>query len=360
MLPIAAYIHYPTISASMLNRVSSRETTYANDSSVTRSGWKSTAKLAYYRLFSYIYTSCLLTAPPTFLSVNSSWTGAHVASLLSTRASLVPSSLSFVVLPLALFRAVLGYNVPTPKGINQPPTASSTGTNFEKSPKGASNNLPKLIFPPCDVESMKDMGLDNRQRVIFSCAQFRPEKDHAKQIASLAILFRKHPELFIIPERDEESTTQKGESDEQVPLVQGDLDVENSTQAARCNPKDGGGKVKLILLGSARHEEDLHRVQELRDLAKELGIEAAGLIPVVHASGGPIMDIVVPVDGEPTGFHASTDEEFARELYRALTLPPGEMLRMRERARRGSQRFSTENFEDDFGELWSAVKTALH
>ena len=29
--------------------------------------------------------------------------------------------------------------------------------------------------------------------------------------------------------------------------------------------------------------------------------KAAGVIPVTHASGGPLVDIVVPVDGEPTG-----------------------------------------------------------
>ena len=28
---------------------------------------------------------------------------------------------------------------------------------------------------------------------------------------------------------------------------------------------------------------------------------AAGVVPVVHASGGPLCDIVVPVGGEPTG-----------------------------------------------------------
>lgn len=29
--------------------------------------------------------------------------------------------------------------------------------------------------------------------------------------------------------------------------------------------------------------------------------QAAGVIPVAHASAGPLNDIVVPVDGQPTG-----------------------------------------------------------
>ena len=30
-------------------------------------------------------------------------------------------------------------------------------------------------------------------------------------------------------------------------------------------------------------------------------IKAAGVIPIVHASGGPLHDIIVPVDGQQTG-----------------------------------------------------------
>ena len=30
-------------------------------------------------------------------------------------------------------------------------------------------------------------------------------------------------------------------------------------------------------------------------------IQAAGVIPVTHASGGPLRDIVVPFEGQPTG-----------------------------------------------------------
>ncbi len=29
--------------------------------------------------------------------------------------------------------------------------------------------------------------------------------------------------------------------------------------------------------------------------------QAAGVIPVAHASGGPLQDIIVPYNGEPTG-----------------------------------------------------------
>ncbi|CAG8597414.1 7148_t:CDS:2, partial [Acaulospora colombiana] len=114
----------------------------------------------------------------------------------------------------------------------------------------------------------------------------------------------------------------------------------------------------------------------------------AGLIPVVHASGGPIMDIVTPLDGKPTGkvvvmqgpdltgaaqalrnrspvkprrgqrlgFLATTAEEFASQLYAALSLSQNESMAMRDRARRKSREFSTEEFEKGFRALWEAIQ----
>jgi len=37
------------------------------------------------------------------------------------------------------------------------------------------------------------------------------------------------------------------------------------------------------------------------DLRPNRLVKAAGAIPVTHASGGPLKDIVVPVDGKRTG-----------------------------------------------------------
>ncbi|KAJ2933834.1 hypothetical protein H1R20_g3288, partial [Candolleomyces eurysporus] len=73
---------------------------------------------------------------------------------------------------------------------------------------------------------------------------------------------------------------------------------------------------------------------------------AAGVIPVTHASGGPLKDIVVPVDGKPSGFHARTPAEFADALKKVLSLSGEEELEMRRRARQWAvQRFSEEEFE---------------
>ena len=43
--------------------------------------------------------------------------------------------------------------------------------------------------------------------------------------------------------------------------------------------------------------------------------QAAGPIPLTHASGGPLCDIVVPYQSKPTGFHAKTPGEFATAMH---------------------------------------------
>ncbi|CAG8516410.1 6016_t:CDS:2 [Acaulospora colombiana] len=136
---------------------------------------------------------------------------------------------------------------------------------------------------------------------IYDVIQYWPEKDHQLQLKALNRLLTNHPEF-----------------------------------------RDGLEKVRLVLIGSCRNEEDQARIQELRKLCERLNIEgniefevnasfpvlvdwlsiamiglhtmwnehfgigiveymAAGAIPVAHNSGGPKMDIVVPYNNKITG-----------------------------------------------------------
>ncbi|RAL65518.1 hypothetical protein DID88_001084 [Monilinia fructigena] len=76
--------------------------------------------------------------------------------------------------------------------------------------------------------------------------------------------------------------------------------------------------------------------------------QAAGLISVVHDSGGPKRDIVTEVGGLATGFHASTSEQFAQGFESALSLPREDKIAMRLRARKSAQRFT----EAEFAKKW--------
>jgi alpha-1,2-mannosyltransferase len=75
---------------------------------------------------------------------------------------------------------------------------------------------------------------------------------------------------------------------------------------------------------------------------------AAGLLVVAHDSGGPKTDIIVPFDGKPTGFLASTCEEYADCIKEALGMDKGSMKEMRQRARASALRFSDQAFSESF------------
>ncbi|KAH8082473.1 mannosyltransferase [Cristinia sonorae] len=316
-IPVGSYTHYPTISKNMLARVSSRQNWHTNASAITSSPILSQAKLLYYRLFMYYYSYSLRKA--SFIMVNSSWTKGHIDYTLQYKDIL----LDFIHLcsPLALV---------TTLGRPSKPAISSSG----------------IVYPPCDTREMERFDLKGRERIVLSIAQFRPEKDHPAQLHAFHKLLQEHPEYS--------STSQR---------------------------------VQLVLIGGSRNAEDAARVEGLKALAKMLNIQdqvqfivnasypdmlkwlskasiglstmvdehfginvvefmAAGVIPVTHASGGPLNDIVVPFDGKPTGFHATTPETFAQALHKVLTLSTGEELAMRTRARTWAvKRFSEEEFE---------------
>ncbi|KAF8608960.1 mannosyltransferase [Ceratobasidium sp. AG-I] len=306
--PISAYVHYPTISTNMLARVKARTSQYNNASGVAQSSLRTYAKLIYYNLFAVIYSMSLREAQT--IMVNSSWTKKHIDYLMSKS-------------PLQALQQM-----------------------------GASDSA--IVYPPCDTQAMDSFPLQNREPIIMSLAQFRPEKDHAKQIYALEKLFETYPEH-----------------------------------------KSQG--VRLVLLGSSRNAVDAERIEVLRRLVVELKLEnsvefvvnasydvvlswlsrasvgtntmvdehfginvvefmAAGLIPVVHASGGPLNDIVVPYNNEPTGYHATDPTSFADGFHKALSLPALEMLAMRQRARALSiDRFSTAGFEQGWARGWECA-----
>jgi alpha-1,2-mannosyltransferase len=166
--------------------------------------------------------------------------------------------------------------------------------------KEASKGEIRVIFPPCDTTSLAALPLSPREKSIIYVAQFRPEKDHATVLKAFSILLTNNPPLRT----------------------------------------DSGAK--LVLIGSVRDDRDRRKVEELKRTATELDVSdqveficdapwdkvvswlgrgwigtnamwnehfgigvveymAAGLIPVVHDSGGPKLDIVTEFEEQPTG-----------------------------------------------------------
>jgi alpha-1,2-mannosyltransferase len=251
-VPTGAYVHYPTISTDMLGSLDSMDKDQGLHAG-KGAGAAGKAKKIYWELFAKLYS--FVGASVDVVMTNSTWTNEHITSLWGS------------------WRKEL------------------------KKTKAVT------VYPPVAVEELEqeinvsEASEKRREKSLLYIAQFRPEKNHKLVLASFA-------------EFVQTSSVAKG--------------------------------VKLVLVGSVRDDGDAKRVYELRLLANELKIkdkvqfhldaswpeildhlqrasigvngmwnehfgigvveyQAAGLISVVHDSAGPKMDIVVDIDGKPTG-----------------------------------------------------------
>lgn len=255
-IPTGAYVHYPTISTDMLDSLDPDSPLGSQGVNAGQgTGIRGLVKKAYWQLFARLYSYVGSTID--VVMANSTWTKTHVRALWG---------------PLR-----------TDKDKDHPITA---------------------VYPPCAVKELEqevevsEASEKKRENVLIYIAQFRPEKNHQLIVQSFANF------------------------------------VKTGTKAAK--------DAKLVLIGSVRDDQDSKRVYQLRLLVNELHIkdqvefhldapwpeilewlqrasvgvngmwnehfgigvveyQAAGLISVVHNSGGPKLDICIEIDGKPTG-----------------------------------------------------------
>ena len=255
-VPTGAYVHYPTISTDMLESLDPDSAVGGQGVNAGQgTGVRGLVKKFYWNQFAWVYS--WMGASADVVMTNSSWTQAHIRKLWG---------------PL----------------------------------RDASHKLNPIavVYPPVAVRELEQevevsaASERKREKVLLYIAQFRPEKNHQL-------------------------------------ILQAFAEFAKSGSAAA----EGA---RLVLIGSVRDDHDSKRVYKLRLLVNELHIrdrvdfhldaswpeilewlrrasvgvngmwnehfgigvveyQAAGLISVVHDSGGPKLDIVVNVDGEPTG-----------------------------------------------------------
>ena len=218
------------------------------------------------------------------------------------------------------------------------------------------NPGPFRVFPPCNTEDLVSFPIQRSMKnpLIISIGQFRPEKAHEVQLKAFALALKQ---------------------------------AQNSDVKTALNSK-------LVLIGGCRDEGDYERVDALKQLAESLDIAqkvefrvnldygvlrdclrdavvglhtmidehfgigiveymAAGVIAVANNSGGPAADIVVPTIGasgqmEPTGYLASSAEEYANAIVNVLTISTKEREKMATAARKSVRRFSEKAFDESF------------
>ena len=127
----------------------------------------------------------------------------------------------------------------------------------------------RLLYPPCDTTSLISLPLTGAQRdshKILSLAQFRPEKLHSLQLCTLSHLFNLHPSYR--------------------------------------------SSVTLTLAGSVRNKEDSRRVEELKELSRQLGIQDSVSFRI-NESWSEIKELL---GSSGIGLHTMQDEHFGITL----------------------------------------------
>lgn len=188
----------------------------------------------YYRLFTHFYATALMYSNVTL--TNSSWTQAHIQNLLKLgHESLLSSLLNFDKRQSS--------STEGERSALQPPLDERGQPVYDP---------PRIVYPPCATREFTALPLFPRspQPVLISLAQFRPEKDQAKQIRAVALLCAKWPEWR-------------------------------------------GRGLKLVMMGSSRNKEDEERVRGLRELARELGVQVGLFVLQKSAEVGLTFDFLV-------------------------------------------------------------------
>eukprot|EP00277_Geminigera_cryophila_P004139 CAMPEP_0179416576 /NCGR_PEP_ID=MMETSP0799-20121207/6874_1 /TAXON_ID=46947 /ORGANISM="Geminigera cryophila, Strain CCMP2564" /LENGTH=468 /DNA_ID=CAMNT_0021189461 /DNA_START=76 /DNA_END=1478 /DNA_ORIENTATION=- len=289
---VGCYVHYPTISTDMLKLVQRRETSYNNRAFISKSAVLSRAKLMYYHFLAAAYGVAGRASHATM--VNSSWTRGHISEI------------------------------------------------WGESP------MPFIVFPPCNTDNLRGIELSDREDLIISLGQFRPEKNHSLQIHAMAALRTKDPttkaRLVIIGScRNEGDEARVAAVREEITLLGLEECVQVRVNVPWAELKDHWLRRAKIGLHTMVNEHFGINIVEFM---------AAGVVPIAHDSGGPRADIVVEWQGSATGKLASCAQSYAQAIHTILALPPKELTNMQLAARASVSRFSDATFQKAFYEHW--------
>ena len=288
----AAYVHYPTISTDMLDSLSDTTGTKGVNAG-TGTGWKGWAKKQYWHLFAWVYG--WVGRQIDVVMCNSTWTRNHIAQLWKRRSSAWQ---------------------------------------------------PTIVYPPCPVEELsakvkvdKDSE-SKRQNIMLYIAQFRPEKNHSLILRSFAKYYhstKANAKLVLVG--SVRSNTPDEKHIYNLRLQVRELHIDDATTFICDAPfsliQEYLQKASVSVNGMYAEHFGIGNVEGL----------AAGLIPVVHKSGGPYLDIVVPWEGKEIGYHAENEEEYADAFKAVSEMQDDERLEMRLRGRRSTIRFGEEEFK---------------
>lgn len=282
-VPTGAYVHYPTISTDMLQSLHNTTGNHGLNSG-QGAGLKGWAKQTYWECFASLYR--WVGGNVDVVMTNSTWTQNHISELWS--------------------KARTKRRLPHPISV---------------------------VYPPCAVEEIqKNVPVDRasekiRTNNILYIAQFRSEKKHEDIIQAFHLYLRTHHANTPIEKRPMLVL---------IGSVRNGTDDEKRVYKLRLQAQEVKDSVDFIV--NAKYSQVVEHLKSssvgVNGMWNEhfgIGVveyQAAGLIAVVNNSGGPKEDIVVEIDGKPTGKSSHpTDSDLANHLNRIPRLRPRRLCR---------------------------------
>ena len=362
---IVSYVHYPTISSDMCERVKKGSLIYNNGALFSEVRVLKQMKIFYYTILMSLYGYCGGSFADVIV-VNSSWTKNHIDRLWGTFAK-----------------------------------KRARRTKVKLAPRRENEGQAIVVYPPCDVSSVE---LRGKETVVLSSSS---------STTKLIQLKKRPPPLSSPPDVDDGEEKLRQNDTQDTPyvkkakrLVLGEYKVPHFSAIAvgqfrpeknhkllleswklmktnvETNRHPACETAVLKLVGGLRDKNDLQRYNALKRMVKEMGIEdsvefyhdvdnatlkellqqsivglhamtdehfgiciveymAFGAVPIAHNSGGPKMDIIQHgVDG----FLASDVASYAAVLEGVFSMNDEKLGEMIENGKRKSLQFSEENF----------------
>ncbi|KAL8243805.1 hypothetical protein R6Q59_010063 [Mikania micrantha] len=295
-VPTGAYVHYPTISTDMLESLD--DTTGTKGIHAGRgSGWKGHAKKIYWRMFAWAYG--WVGRRIDVVMCNSTWTYGHISKLWKRKASLSPVTILYPPCPV--------------------------------------HEVERAIKVSAEAESL-------RENIFLYIAQFRPEKNHFLILSAFAKFAKSLPESSNPPRLVLIGSVRSNSPDEKhiyrLRLEVRALKIDAYTTFLIDAP------FETIMLYLRKASVGVNGMYSEHFGIGNVEGQAAGLILVCHNSGGPKLDICLPVDGKPTGLLAETEDEYADAFRKVHDMTKDEIVAMRLRARKSAHRFTDELFAE--------------
>uniref|UniRef100_A0A158R440 GDP-Man:Man(3)GlcNAc(2)-PP-Dol alpha-1,2-mannosyltransferase n=1 Tax=Syphacia muris TaxID=451379 RepID=A0A158R440_9BILA len=315
---VASYVHYPTISTDMIDRVRVREAAFNNEEWIARNLFLTYFKYWYYKMFAFLYYLC--GQANNVVMTNGSWTKNHILKLWK-----VPDR-TFVVFPPCDVRFFMEYEF------------LSNRYWFSRRQSKGEELLRKNFVQ------------------ILSIGQIRPEKNHKLQIDVFAAVkewaMKERSNLkfhFVICG----GCRNKGDemlADKLASYAKSlDLDESELEWALNASIQQMSSLLENSLIGIHTMFNEHFGISVVEGLA-------AGQMVIANNSGGPKMDIINNFEDHTVGFLAATVDEYLSSVIRILDLSVEDREEIRRMAKESVTRFSEKSFEDEWNIAVENVK----